>query len=259
MFRVLPVLFFSLHVIAAGAAESGGAISAGELAARVNAKQEGSSYVRVRMSSASSPAPLQLQIKSRVSRGSAEILYQVLFPKERKGEAVLLRRSGNRMSGIIFTPPNGLRELGAAQLDAPLFGSDLSCEDIIDSPFAWEQQAIVGTEVIDGTECQILESKPGKGSRSSYASVRTWIDPRRAVPLRIEKYGDSGKVVRRISTTRILLDGGDSLPANLRVYGPRGSVTELDGSRIKRGMSFPDETFSVEGLRELSAPRNAPD
>jgi hypothetical protein len=163
------------------------------------------------------------------------------------------------MSGTLFSPPGTVRELASSQLDEPLFGSDLSFEDVIDNPFAWEQQAIVGAEPVDGIACQILESKPGKSHRSSYVSVRTWIDPRRNVPLRIEKYGESGKMVRRISTTRILLDGGDSLPANLRVHGPRGSTTELDGSRIKRGMNYPDETFTVEGLRQLTIPRNAPE
>jgi len=192
---------------------------------------------------------LQLQIKSRASRDRADIVYQVLFPKERKGEAVLLRRAGSRMSGTHFAPPDAVRAISSNQLDQPLLGTELSYEDAIDNHFAWDQQAIVGSEVIDRTNCQVLESKPGKGHRSSYASVRTWVDPRRFVPLRIEKYNSAGKLVRRISTTRVLLDGGDSLPANLRVRGPQGTETDIDGSRIKRGVSFSDAEFTAEGLR----------
>ena len=64
-----------------------------------------------------------------------------------------------------------------------------------------------------------------KGHHSAYSSVKTWVDTRRTVPLRIEKYDASGKVIRRINTTRILLDGSDSIPADLKVYGPSGSVT----------------------------------
>ena len=132
-----------------------------------------------------------------------------------------------------------------------LFGTDLSYEDIIDSPFAWNQQAIVGTQDIDRFPCQILESKPGKDRASSYASVKTWVDPRRMVPLQIEKYDSSGKVVRRINITRMLLDGGDSLPADLEVSGPGGSVTHITGSSIKRGLNFPETEFTEEGLKEL--------
>ena len=234
-----------------------GAESASDLAAALRAKQEGSTFVRVRMQVGSGDI-LQLQIKSRASRASADIVYQILFPKERKGESVLLHRSGGRFTGTLFIPPNTVRSIASAKFTEALFGSDLSYEDIIDNPFAWVQQAIVGTEVIDGTPCQILESKPGKGHDSSYSSVHTWVDPRRLVPLRIEKYGAFGKLVRRINTTRVLLDGGDSIPANLTVQGPRGTTTQIDGSRIKRGVTYEDIEFTVDGLKQLSAPPGSP-
>lgn len=234
-----------------------GAESASDLAAALRAKQEGSTFVRVRMQVGSGDI-LQLQIKSRASRASADIVYQILFPKERKGESVLLHRSGGRFTGTLFIPPNTVRSIASAKFTEALFGSDLSYEDIIDNPFAWVQQAIVGTEVIDGTPCQILESKPGKGHDSSYSSVHTWVDPRRLVPLRIEKYGAFGKLVRRINTTRVLLDGGDSIPANLTVQGPRGTTTQIDGSRIKRGVTYEDTEFTVDGLKQLSAPPGSP-
>lgn len=231
---------------------------ASELAARLRAKEEGSTFVRVRMEIAGKDT-LQLQIKSRVSQASADIVYQILFPKERKGESVLLHRGGGKFSGTFFKPPNAIRSIPSAKLNEPLFGSDLSYEDIIDNPFTWDQQAIVGTDIVDNFPCQILESKPGKDRSSSYSSVRTWVDQRRFVPLRIEKYDSSGKVVRRINTTRILLDGGDSIPANLSVHGPNNSVTEIDGSRIKRGVTFADAEFTPEGLKQLAAPQGSPE
>ncbi len=227
-----------------------GADSASELAAGLRAKREGSTYVRVRMETAQKQV-LQLQIKSRVSGDQADIVYQVLFPKERKGEAVLLHHAKGQFSGSLFTPPNSLRPIISAQLSEPLFGSDLSYQDIIDDPFSWDHQAIVGSDMINGTSCQILESKPNKGAGVSYSSVRTWADPKRLVPLRIEKYDGAGKLVRRITTTRVIIDGHDSLPANLSVRGPSGTTTEIDGSRIKRGVTFNDKDFTPDGLKEL--------
>jgi hypothetical protein len=227
--------------------------SAPDLAGQLRAKQEGSTFVRVRMQIASGET-FQLQIKSRVSRNTSDVVYQILFPKERKGEAVLLHRSEEKFTGTLFAPPDGVRPIASEQLNQPLFGSDLSYEDIIDSPYRWSRQAIVGTEVIDGTSCQVLESKPGKGHSSSYSSVKTWVDARRLVPLRIEKYDATGKVVRRINATRILLDGNESLPADLRVHGPNGTVTEITGSRIKRSVTYPDTEFTPEGLKQLNAP-----
>src|SRR6266403_6333446 len=229
--------------------------TASELAAKLRAKESGSMFVRIRMEIGSGEhQTLQIQIKSRVSDAGGDIVYQILFPKERKGESVLLHRSGHKFSGTLFTPPNNLKPIGSAEMKQSLFGSDLSYEEIIDSPFAWSQQAIVGTEDMDGTPCQILESKPGKGHTSSYSSVKSWVDSRRLVPLRIEKYDSSGKVVRRINTTRVVREGVDSLPADLKVYGPGSSVTHITGSRIKRRMSYADTEFTPEGLKQFTAP-----
>src|SRR5437762_8409486 len=224
--------------------------SGSELAAKLRAKESGSTFVRIRMQGGSGNETLQVQIKSRVSDAASDVVYQILFPKERKGESVLLHRAGNKFTATSFTPPNTIKQI--AEMSQALLGTDLSYEDIIDSPFAWSQQAIVGTQDIDRFPCQILESKPG-GHTSSYAGVKTWVDPRRMVPLQIEKYDSAGKVVRRINITRMLLDGGDSLPADLEVSRPGGSVTHITGSSIKRGLNFSDTEFTAEGLKELKS------
>jgi hypothetical protein len=228
---------------------------ASDLAAALGAKEQGSTFVRVRMKIGSGENQIfQLQIKSRVSDATSDIVYQVLFPKERKGEAVFLHRAGEKFSGTAFAPPNTVRPISSGQMDQPLFGSDLSYQDIIDNPFGWPHQAIVGSATVDKFQCQILESKPRKGHISSYSSVKTWVDPHRLVPLRIEKYDGSGKVLRRINITRVLLDGNDSLPADLKVYGPHGTVTEITGAGIKRGVTYPETEFTPEGLKHLAAP-----
>ncbi len=249
-----------LSALCAPAAEpEPAAISASELAGRMSAKQQdGSSYIRLKMDIAGgAKGALQLQIKSRATRGSTELVYQVLFPKERKGEAVLLSKSGGRFSGFLFTPPDTTRPLTAAQFDEPLFGGDLSYEDVIDSFFSWSQQAIVGNEVINRIPCTILESKPSKGDRSSYSRVRSWVDTRRLVPLRVEKYLAPGRLVRRIETTRVATDDkGRAIPSNLTIHGPNGSVTELDGSRISHGVVLTDAEFTPQGLKVMTVPKS---
>ena len=73
-------------------------------------------------------------------------------------------------------------------MNEALFDSDLSYQDAVENVYAWKKQAIVGSETVRGTACQILESKPDAASDSTYARVRSWIDPVRLVPLRLEKY-----------------------------------------------------------------------
>lgn len=241
------------------AAEPASPISAGELASQLSTlRQNGASYVRVKMeNNGAKKETLQLQIKERRTKNATDVVYQVLWPKERKGESVLLRKSGNRpASGSIFLPPNTLRAID--DLKAPLLGSDLSYEDIVEDFFAWERQSIVGTQAVGGVSCQLLESKPGKSDRSSYGSVRSWIDMRRMVPLRVEKYSGSGQLLRRIDTTRVVSDAGHHIPANLTVSGMRqGSSTELDGTRIKHDVAFTDRDFTSDGIKEVATPRGA--
>ncbi len=254
-------LSFSTNLV--GAEPEGAPLSAADLAARLSEKQQdGTAYVRMRLEIAGpQKTAFQIQGKLRSTRSSTEAVYQVLWPKERKGESVLLRRSGNGpVSGTYFNPPDTTRSLDAAQMREPFFGSDLAYEDVIGNFFAWDQQSLAGTETVDNVSCQILESKPGRGDRSIYASVRTWVDARRLVPLRVEKYAAGGKLVRRIDTTRVATDDkGRVIPANLSVRGPGGgSVTELDGGKITHSISFTDADFTPEGIKETAIPRGSP-
>ncbi len=128
--------------------------------------------------------------------------------------------------------------------------------DLVENFFAWDQQAIVGNEEVDGVKCQVLESKPGKRGSSIYGSVRSWIDVRRLVPLRVEKFSTTGQSLRRIDTTRVVDVDGRQIPANLSVRRTgQNSVTTLDGSRIKRGVSFGDREFTPDGLKDLAPPK----
>lgn len=223
--------------------------------------QDGSSSVRVKMETqapaGTSKGVLQLQIKARRTKAGSEVVYQVLWPKERKGESILLRRIGDKApSGSLFVPPDSMNSITAAQMKEAVFGGDLAYADLIENFFSWEHQSIAGTETVDRTPCQILESKPGKGDHSIYARVRSWIDLKRMVPLRVEKYSESGQLVRRIDTTRVAEDDTDrQVAATLLVRRPgQDSQTEMEGTRSRHDVTLPDSDFTPDGLRALSNP-----
>jgi len=253
----VPAAVIGLAVVFSARGAEKSPMTASDLASRLSARrQSGVLYVRLRMDiKGATNETLQLQIKERRTTNSSEVVYQVLFPKERKGESVLLRQMGNLPArGSVFVPPNTVRPID--DLKEPLFDSDLSYEDVVDNFFAWKEQAIVGAEVVGSVNCQILESKPGKDEHSIYGSVRSWIDVRRLVPMRVEKYDSSGKLLRRIDTTRVVTDSGRHFPADLTVGEARpGSLTLLDGSRIRLNAIYADRDFTIEGLKNLTAPR----
>ena len=212
--------------------------SGAELAAKMSAlRQAGNTYVRYKIDTAG--GTIQLEGKER--DGSSEVTYRVLWPKDRKGEAILLRRGG----GTKFTPPDKLQPTSGG--DA-FFGSALANADLVENFFAWPNQKLLGNETIDRVNCVILESRPGKGG-SIYGSVKSWIDAKRHVPMRVEKYSSSGNLVRRIDTTKVVTDDRRrAIPANLTVRGPNGT-SEVDGSKIKHGVKFSDADFTPEGLK----------
>ena len=234
------------------------ALSAQALSSRLaSAVQDGSSAVRLKMeiTSGGNKTAFQLQIKSRRTQASSEIIYQVLWPKDRKGESFLLRKSGNQAaSGAVFTLPDTLKTLSSSQMQEGIFGSQLTYEDVVENFFAWEKQAITGTETVDRVSCQVLESKPGKGDRSTYGLVKSWVDVKKMTPLRIEKYLPSGQLACRIDTTRVAKDDTDRpVPASMTVRrAGQTSVTEIEGSNSKHDVKFQDADFTPEALRALA-------
>jgi len=260
---VQTLLLAAVHCLPSVRAQEAG--SARDLAARLSANaQDGSSSVRVRMeirgSEGGPKSLLQLQIKSRRSKTATEVISQVIWPKERKGESFLLRsREGGVASGTCFVPPDSLRSLDSSQMKEAVFGSDLSYADLLENFFTWEQQSLVGTEIVDRVSCQILESRPGKGDHSIYGRVLSWIDLKRLVPLRVEKYFESGQLARRIETRRVAEDDTDrKVAASLIVRCPgQDSLTEVDGSKSRHDVSLSDNDFTTEALRALATHPNA--
>ncbi|HEX7261788.1 MAG TPA: hypothetical protein VF258_08235, partial [Luteolibacter sp.] len=110
LYQLMAAAFLAL---AAGGAEPA-AVSAKDLAAKLSdLQQDGSSFVRLKLDikpgGGGQKIGLQVQVKQRRSANSTELVYQILWPKERAGEAVLLKLNGGQFSGSVFTPPNSVK------------------------------------------------------------------------------------------------------------------------------------------------------
>ncbi len=237
-------------VSSASAQETDGKALAAQLA---GLQQDDSSFARVKMSGKSvdgAKFSLQLQIKQRRTANSTEVVYQVLWPKERLGEAVLLKQSGGEMSGTLFTPPDKFHPLTAGQMKESLLGTSLTYADVLENFFAWSSQKIVGTEMVNKVSCQVLESRSGS------AAVRSWIDLKRVVPMRIEKYLPSGTMVRKIETENVANDDTNrNVPANFTVQdAQKGTITDVEGSKLKHGVTYGNSDFTTEGLKNINPP-----
>lgn len=208
------------------------------------AVEDGDATARVRLDSPQTGV-LQVRIKSRRSASKSAVLYEILWPEERKGEAFALRQSGTgAVQGAARMADGAVSKLGGSDLGKSVFGTALVYADVIGNFFRWDRQSLDGTEAIGKTECIILESRPGAGDASAYGKVRSWIDPQRLVPLRVEKYDKSGRLARRIDTTQVSKDDtGRHVPAGMTVRaGSR--VTEIDGVSIRHDVQHADGDFA---------------
>jgi len=219
--------------------------------------EDGSSLTRLRLviKSGSGRTTLNLQIKARRTPAKSEVLYQVLFPLSRKGESVLLSQVGTSTpEGYAYTPPaEAAVPLTKANLTGEVFGSDLSYQDLVENFFRWSSQNLLGEEAVDGTDCLILESKPGSDDSTPYGSVKTWVDPQKMVAKKVEKFDRSGHLVRRSVTLQTARVGtGRVIPTKLVVRRPGGSTeTELDGSNTRHDVEYSDEVFTVRKMPTL--------
>src|SRR5439155_2386971 len=120
---------------------------------------------------------LKLHIKQGRTKTTTDLVYKVRWTDEHKGEAVILHQDQGASKGSIIVPQQPVRAIKASQMNEGLFDSDLSYQDAVENFFAWKKQALIGSETINGVNCQILESKPDSSSVSIYAKVGSWIDP----------------------------------------------------------------------------------
>ena len=230
--------------------------SAKDLAAKLaDAVWDGSSTARLKMdfqpSAGGEKTVLQLKINARRTREGTGVHYQVLWPKDRKDESFVLRQpAGQPATGSVLQA--AVKPI--TNIQDGIFGSDLAYEDLVGNYFAWDNQKITGAETIGRIPCQILESKPGKGDNSSYGSIRTWIDTKRMVPLKVEKFGPGGQLVRRITITLVTRDDTNrTVPANFTIERPgKAARTILEGSNIRHDVTLTDADFSPDVLRGAS-------
>jgi hypothetical protein len=258
IYRSLGGLMVAATVLTTSAVAQDAVPSAKDLAASLSAGiQDGSSEVRLKMeippANGNPKTVLQVRVKSRRSKAASEVVYQVLWPKEHKGEGFLLKQSGNRAaSGTVMVLPNTLKRLSGSAMKDGIFGSDLAYVDVVENFYSWGDQSILGTEVVDRVSCVVLESKPG-GSDSPYAKIQSWIDLKRMVPLRVDKYFGGGKLARRIMTTRVAKDDtGRQIPASFTVQrGGEGPQTIIEGSSSKHDVTLSDADFTPQAIGKL--------
>lgn len=234
--------------------------SAAQLIAAVKAaKPAGGIYARLRMEhrdANGTQTVLQAQLKRRpTADGGSETLYQLLFPKERKGESLLLRVKDGSFSGSVFVPGQGARALKPGDRSSGIFGTALTIDDAIAEFLDWQPQ-MAGKEKEGSTPCTVIESRPPKSSSSDITLVKSWIDENRLTAMKIQFFKKADAPTRTVLTHKVLRgSSGYYSPASFTVTDhATGVSTKIEGVRSDKDITYTEADFSDAAMESITAP-----
>jgi len=219
------------------------------IAAMKEAKPRGGTLIRVRIEqrNGGEKSTILAQIKRHeMGDGATEQLYQITYPKDRKGEAlVLVTKPGAPFSAKTFVPGKGFTALTAADKRSPLFGTDLTVEDLLVDFLDWNKHEIVGGEKVRSGECTIIESNaPKTGSFPS--KVKSWIDNTRFIAWRIQVFDGGNQPAREVEAEDVVrTSGGHWVPRTFSVTNlAKGTKTTVAGTGSDEDKQYAENDFS---------------
>lgn len=258
---LLALLSLGLCASALGLGAAAEDLTAKQLIAKVEAAQKTSGFrTRAKLTKSTPDSKtqevMQLVIKCRRQGEATRMLYQILWPKQAMGQALVVETSADgAVSGFFFEPPDRQIPLTPKLMAQPLFGTDVTVEDVAEAYWHWPNQKLVGEEKVAARACKILESRPGPGTATSYTLVKSWIAPDIALPIMVEKFGKDGVLLKRFVAAKVVKQSPGSWAAAIMVVdsaGGRGRTT-LEGTKSDRDIDIPAEQFTLEALKQVLA------
>ena len=196
---------------------------------------------------------IQFLVKGRQAGAVKDFLYLALYPAAEKGRAVMVHKdAAGALTGFIREPDGKTSALTTARMKHPLFGSDLTIDEMTEDFWNWPAPKITGQGTVVRRDCQIIDTRPPKGSDSAAALVRLWISPETSLPLRIEMYGADNKLLKRTECRNVVKSGGHYSMEKLTIESPAaGQQTLLDFSKGNRDVEVPAADFTAEGIAKM--------
>lgn len=170
-------------------------------------------------------------------------------PPDLAGAAYLMREGAKADEIYVFVPAlNKVRRVTGGNMDGPLWGTDLSYNDLkqVQNAFQDQQAKLEGKAVLDGTPVQILQFTPQADQASRYTSIRAWVEPKSCMALKAEFY--EGQAVRKrfSGSAKDLKQSGphwylaDMLVADLK----EGTQTRIKVTGVAAGKELADRLFN---------------
>ena len=94
-----------------------------------------------------------------------------------------------------------------AEKAQPIFGTDITYEDLGIDFVNWDDVAPLGTDSIKTLDAYVFEAKPGPSDHSRFASVRFWVSKLYWAFLRIDGTNSQGQTIKRVEVQDVMQIG----------------------------------------------------
>ncbi len=152
----------------------------------------------------------RMVVRSRLRDNGVDsaVLTRFAQPADIKGTGFLQLENRDADDDIwVYLPALGkVRRLAANNKRDSFFGTDFSYGDILLPPVAKYQHVLLRNEVVDGSDCYVVESKPRDARTrddSGYSRRITWVDARSFVERKVEYYDIAGRLLKTQTTFEI--------------------------------------------------------
>ena len=192
----------------------------------------------------------------RLDRGGGETanLLRFLGPDDIAGTGLLSlgKPDGSTDQWLYLPELDRVRRIAGDRKGGRFVGSEFYYEDLQERKPAMDQHRLLGSEALDGIDCQVVESVPLEASNSVYRKRVSWIDPKTAMVLRVDHFerDDSRPTKRWLAAQRRQIQGYWTVTDSRMVDLASGRETRLVVEVAKYDRRLPARLFTSQALAD---------
>lgn len=142
-------------------------------------------------------------------------------------------------------------KIAGHMLKQSMMGSDFSYDDVAENERLQDLYGIelIGTDTVDSKECYTLDLT-AKVVKVNYYSRKMWVTKDSYIPIKVELYAKSGKLLKEITVSEFQKIGTYNYPTKIKMVNKlrKNTYTELILEDIKLDINIPAKIFSKSYL-----------
>ena len=161
-------------------------------------------------------------------------------------------KSGNEL-WIYFPDADAIMKISGHMLRQGMMGSDVSYEDLmqVDKLTKKYDASVIGNTNVNGVNAYLINLVAAKGQNPTYYKEVIAVDKRHFIPIVVEMYAKSGRLLKVMEQKKIKLFGRRYYPTRIIIRDMRrkNSSTTVNLSDLVFDVKLPSGTFSKRHLR----------